>query len=382
MNRCGRSWGCGWREVFCLRIIGTVIVGLFLISTGMAQQGTTVRVSVSSSGAQASPGIADDFTPSISADGRYVVFTNVADNLAPGDANGKTDVFVRDRMLGTTELVSVSSTGEIGNSWSGGSSISSDGRYVAFNSSSDNLVIGDTNGAVDVFVRDRLLGTTELVSVSSTGEQADADSSLGGLTISADGRYVVFDSRATNLVAGDTNGHNDVFVRDRQSGTTERISVSSTGDPGNFNTVGGVSISADGRYVAFASASTNLVESDTNGAIDVFVRDRKLGTTELVSVSSTGAQGHGLSFPPVISADGRFVAFRSSASNLVDGDTNNGTDIFIRDRQLGTTELVSASSSGQIGNGQSQDFSMSPDGRFVAFSSSASNLVPGDTNGR
>jgi Tol biopolymer transport system component len=183
-------------------------------------------------------------------------------------------------------------------------------------------------------------------------------------------------------VPGDTNGANrDIFVRDRQSGQTELVSVSSAGVQGNYGS-SNPTISADGRFVAFESSASNLVPGDTNGANgDIFVHDRETGQTERVSVSSAGAQGNYGSVDPTISADGRFVAFRSEANNLVPGDTNDRPDVFVRDRQTGETERVSVSSAGTQGNGHSVHPTISADGRFVAFESSASNLVPGDTNG-
>jgi Tol biopolymer transport system component len=341
------------------------------------QSGVTERVSVHSSGAE---GNDQSYAPSISADGRTVAFESYASTLVDGDTNGVPDIFVRDRLLGTTERVSLASSGGQADDSSFDPSISADGRYVAFESLATNLVSGDTNGCFDVFVRDRLFGTTERVSVDSSGAQGDGNSGYDSfLSISADGRYVAFQSVATNLVGGDTNGVPDVFVRDRLFGTTERVSVDSSGTQGDDNS-GVPSISADGRTVAFYSAATNLVGGDTNGSWDVFVRDRQLGTTERVSVSSSGAQGNGFSFTPSISADGRTVAFGSIATDLVGGDTNGTYDVFARDRAGGTTERVSLASSGVQGDADSHPASISADGRCVTFFSAAASLVPGDTN--
>jgi Tol biopolymer transport system component len=338
--------------------------------------GTTERVSVSSGGVQ---GNADSYSPSISADGRFVAFYSYSTNLVADDTNGFEDVFVRDRLNGTTELVSVSSGGELGNNESYRPSISANGRFVAFTSDATNLVAGDTNGEGDIFVRDRQSGTTERVSVSSDGTEANSYSDLPA--ISADGRYVAFYDFASNLVPGDMNGQPDIFVRDRQSQTTERVSVSSSGVEGNSYSFS-PSISADGRYVAFNSDATNLVPGDTNGFWDVFVHDRQTGTTERVSVSSSGTQGDSLTFWPSISADGRFVAFASGATNLVPGDTNGDEDVFVHDRQTGTTERVSISNTGAQGNGNTSEHGnlISADGRCVAFTSESSNLVMDDTN--
>jgi len=338
--------------------------------------GTTTRVSVSSTGVQ---GDGDSYWPSISADGRHVAFFSNATNLVDGDTNGDYDVFVHDRVTGTTTRVSVSSAGAQGDGASLGLSLSADGRYVAFESYATNLVDGDTNGDYDVFVHDRVTGTTTRVSVSSTGAQGDGESY--GPSLSADGRYVAYFSRATNLVGGDTNGSYDVFVHDRVSGTTTRVSVSSAGAQGDGDS-SGPSLSADGRYVAYFSRATNLVGGDTNGSSDVFVYDRVTGTTTRVSVSSAGAQGDlDSTNQPFISADGRFVAFRSDATNLVGGDTNGNPDVFVRDRVGGTTTRVSVSSAGAQGDLDSSNPCISADGWYVAFSSRATNLVGDDTNG-
>jgi hypothetical protein len=338
--------------------------------------GTNTLVSKSSAGVEG------DFystVTSISADGRYVAFQSAATNLVSGDINNKPDIFVRDRQAGTTTRISKSSAGAEGDGDSTYPSISSDdGRYVAFQSAATNLVTGDTNGKTDIFVRDRTTGTTTLVSKSSAGVEGNGDS--GNSKISGDGRYVTFESAANNLVTGDTNGKTDIFVRDRQTGTTTRVSRSSAGVQGDALSLD-PSISDDGRFVAFGSAATNLVSGDANGERDVFVRDRQTGTTTRVSRSSAGVAGDGLSGTPSISADGRYVAFQSTATNLVSGDTNTMFDVFVRDRQTGTTTMVSKSSAGVQGNYDSYYSDISSDGRYVAYQSFATNLVTGDTNG-
>ena len=341
------------------------------------QAHTTERVSVDSSGAQANDA---SLHPSISADGRFVAYYSSATNLVAGDTNGTTDIFVRDRQLNSTQRVSVDSSGAEGNSDCYRPAISSDGRYVAFQSGSSNLVAGDSNGTYDVFVRDRQAGTTERVSVDSGGIEGNGYSD--GPAISSDCRYVAFESESSNLVAGDGNAVRDIFIRDRQSNTTVRASVHSGGAEVHLDSFR-PSISADGRFIAFESSDAGFVAADTNGAKDVFVRDRQLGTTERVSVDSAGAQGNGNSFYSAISADGRYVAFESDTTNLVPGDTNGVSDVFVHDRQTGTTERVSVDPAGVQGNGESgtDGVSISADGRYVAFDSGASNLVPGDTNG-
>ncbi len=336
----------------------------------------TERVSVASLGVQSNGRSSD---PAISANGRFVAFSSMATNLVAGDNNGSYDTFVYDRDTGLTELISVSSTGVQGNYASYPGSISADGRFVAFESFASNLIPNDIYGATqDVFVRDRLLGLTEIVSISSTGLQSPTYSK--NAAISADGRFVAFIADAWYHVPDDTNGDTDVFVRDRLLGLTDRVSVSSTGVEANDDSDGYPSISADGRFVAFWSEASNLLPG--NLCCDIYVRDRLLGLTDRVSVSSTGIQQNLVSLAsPSISIDGRFVTFASIASNLVTDDTNGTGDVFVHDRQTGLTERVSVSSTGFEGNYGGGIPAISADGRFIAFASSSSNLVANDTNG-
>jgi len=342
---------------------------------------TITRVSVNSAGNQGNNGSGD---PSISGDGRFVAFASRAANLVPGGTNNSQDIFVRDLVTNTTTRVSVDSAGNPGNGESYYPSISGDGRFVVFASDAANLVPGDTNGSRDIFVRDLSTNTTTRVSVDSAGNQGNGISNpfLSKPSISADGRFVAFVSTASNLVPGDTNLVDDIFVRDTLVNTTTRVSVDSAGNQGNNNSIS-TSISADGRFVAFSSNATNLVPGDTNGREDIFVRDLLTNTITRVSVDSAGNQGNSLSSFTSISADGRFLAFVSGATNLVPGDTNNSFDIFVRDTLANTTTRLSVDSAGNQANNNSFGIaSISGDGRFVAFSSEASNLVPGDTNGR
>jgi Tol biopolymer transport system component len=350
--------------------------GVLLLCAGSQAQSTS-RASVDSFGAQ---GDLASQTSVISADGRFVAFRSDATNLVSGDTNAATDVFVRDLVSGTTELASVASGGWQGSGWSADAAISADGRIVVFLSAAPDLVAGDSNGLVDVFARDRLLGTTERVNVSSAGAQANAGPF--NCSVSGDGRFVAFASNATNLVAGDSNGVRDCFVRDRLLGTTELLSLDSSGAQGDGDSgIFACALSLDGRCVAFTSRATNLVAGDTNQAQDVFVRDRLNGTTERVSLGAGGAQANAHSSACSISADGRFVAFQSGASDLVAGDTNSFDDIFVRDRLAGTTQRVSVASGGAQSNGFSLAPSISANGQCVAFWAYATNLVPGDTNG-
>lgn len=373
-----------FRPVVALSVLAVAAAGATWAAPSSASDDarapSTTRVSESSAGVQ---GDHASRYPAVSATGRYVVFVSSAANLVAGDTNGVADVFVRDRATGATRRVSVNSRERQGNAASGlgTPAISADGRYVVFTSRASNLVKRDTNGRQDVFVRDRKKGTTERVSVSSReaqGNRRSGDAEAVG--ISATGRYVVFGSHASNLIRTDTNRREDVFVRDRKAGTTRRVSVSTRHEGGNADSFS-PSISADGRYVAFASAATNLALRDTNRRTDVFVRDLSIRRTRRVSISDARVQANNQSATPSISADGRYVAFASWATNLVRGDTNRRLDIFVRDRTAGTTRRASLSTAEHQGNGISLAPSISGNGRYVAFESAATDLIANDTNG-
>ncbi len=394
------------------------------------------RVSLDSNGIE---GNGSSATPSISADGRFVVFKSESSNLVPNDTNGVSDVFIYDRQTDQTQLVTRAANGDSANAPSAGS-VSADGHYVVFESRATNLVPGfvpegqnliyvwerqtglievvslnangdhpnldSTNPQISadgryvalqsvatnllpaplpdgtpsqIYVIDRQTGQVELLSVNSAGAEGDAPSKSP--RISADGRFVTFDSLATNLVNDDTNGSADVFVYDRLTRQLERVSVNADGDEGDGQSTG-ATVSADGRYVAFESTAKNLIpgEVDENNFFDVFVRDRDTGEVERVSVSSESIKGNLDSFSGRISDDGRFVAFKSDASNLVLGDTNNKTDVFVFDRQNGRIERVSVDADGNQSNDTSEGHFLSSDGRFLVFHSLATNLVSDDSN--
>lgn len=337
----------------------------------------TIRVSVSSSGGQA--GAASD-QPSISRDGRFVAFRSDATNLVPNDTNGVSDVFVRDLRLQTTTRVSVATGGgQVGGGGSSKPKLSSDGLLVTFESAATNLVAGDANAAPDVFVHDSFANTTELVSVTS----AEAALSLGATApaISGTGRYVVFTS-LTNQVGTFTDSSIDVFLRDRALGTTERVSLSDSlaVHPNGLSDAG--SVSDDGRYVAFKSMATNLTSyADFAGGTDVFVRDRNLGSTDLVSRSDANGPANQGGYAPAISANGSKVVFTTGSSNLVGGDTNGTTDIFVRDLPGSTTTRVSVTSGGGQLTGSSTAGAISSDGTAVGFQSNSTTAYPSDANG-
>jgi WD40-like Beta Propeller Repeat len=327
-----------------------------------AAAGDITRVSVSSSEAQANAYSRD---ADVSADGRFVVFWSGASNLVAGDTNGAEEIFLRDCQTGETSRISVSSSGAQADNGSYYPAISSDGRFIAFMSDATNLVSGDTNGFTDIFLRDRQTGITTRVSVSSSGTQAD-NISDSYVSISGDGRYIAFNSDATNLVSGDTNGVADVFVRDSQTGITERISLDTNevqANDGSFNP----SISADGRFVAFSSGATNLVSGDTNGRTDVFVRDRQTDVTTRVSINSSGVEADRGAHDPAISGNGRYVVFSSVATNLLDEEPYGYDHVYVHDLQTGATTLASITSDGYQMVGWSMMPDISSDGRYIAF---------------
>jgi hypothetical protein len=369
------------------RVPGLVLLSILGASARASAQQPITRMSVDSSGAEAN-GDSAASRVSVSGDGRYVAFASSASDLVAGDGNNKMDVFVHDVTTGATVRVSVDSSGVEGNNDSFSPAISGTGRFVAFTSLAKNLVTGDTNGFADVFLHDRDPdgngifdegnGTTIRVSIRTSGLQGNGAS--GNPSISDNGEFIAFDSAASNLVASDTNLVKDVFVRDWVFSTTTRVSVDSTGLQANDQSVS-PSISRDGNVVGFTSSATNLVANDTNFQDDVFVRDRYAGVTEIVSVDSAGNAADNWSAGASVSNDGQFVAFYSWADNLVAGDGNFQGDVFLRDRAAGTTERVSIDSAGNEADGYSLVPAVSPDGSVVAFESGADNLVANDTNG-
>jgi len=382
----------------------------------LARLGVTSRASVSSAGRQAN-GLSSISFPS--RDGRFVAFDSDARNIVPNQnvcvsavsvpPTACDDVYVRDRVLGTTSIASVSSNGTYGNDTSFFPSVSGDGRLVAFVSWSSNLVPGDTNGLPDTFVHDFRTGQTIRVSVSTSGAQGYADKVPGIANdplslrelfpqsmISESGRFVAFESRARGLVPGDRDRcflgtqpnvvHcRDIYVKDLVSGRTTLVTDPGHGDRADNDSLF-ASISATGRYVLFLSTASNLIPGRSIPGGQMYLRDLLAGTTTVVSTSSSGDLGNGASIVVAesnqISADGRYVVFGSLASNLVPGDKGD-YDIFVHDLRTGRTILASISSSGEQKNGNdtSGRYSISEDGRYVVFDSRATNLVPGDSNG-
>ncbi|MBF0142832.1 MAG: putative Ig domain-containing protein [Magnetococcales bacterium] len=342
----------------------------------------TGAITLVSRSASGTLGNAHSYSPVLSSDGRYVAFTSDASNFAPGDTNGVSDIFLKDTLTGSITLVSGSASGAVGNYQSIRPLISVDGRYVSFASSASNLVSGDTNGVSDVFLKDTVTGSVVLVSSSASGIVGDAQSGVanGQLirhALSADGRYAAFLSRASNLVPGDTNGTADIFLKDTQTGAITLVSSTASGTAGNSSSDVPV-LSPSGRYVAFLSGATNFVSGDTNETHDIFLKDTQTGSLTLVSGTASGTVGNGHSYnSPVVLDGGRYAVTWGYSSNLVPGDTNGVSDVFLKDTVTGSVTLVSSSASGTVGNTYSYNPVLSTDGRYVAFVSWSNNFVPG-----
>ncbi|MCC7011228.1 MAG: PD40 domain-containing protein [Planctomycetes bacterium] len=358
------------------------LTGAFLVSLPVVSSAQVAeRLDVSSAG-QPTASVSSISNPrAVSPDGRYVVFDSravdlVVPSIEPGDVN----IYLRDRVGGTTTLVTLAPNGDPSNGDVAEACVSGDGRFVAYTASAFNMVTHDVNGADDVYVWDRTTGLQYPVSTDASGAFGHDDSFDPDL--SADGRCVVFSSYVGTWVAGDAGfPHSDVFLKDVTSGALEHISVSASGGAANGGASGGPSISAEGQWVAFHSSATNLVANTVTSGLQVFVRDRSAAATSCVSVSLSGAPGNGASRNATISADGRSVVFESTSSDLVGGDTNAASDIFVRDLSANQTRRVSLAWTGLQASGPSFAPLASPDGRYVAFRSFAPDIVAGDLNG-
>lgn len=404
---------------------------------GSCQSAYPAIVSLSNTGAQADLDSYTETHDSVSGDGRYVAFTSYGLNLSPLVINVFPHIFVRDRTSGTVEMIDVSTTGTEGNDTADFAVISHDGRYVAFQSYATNLVAGVTAREAHIYVRDRTSGSTILASRSTAGvagnsfSQAPAISGNGryvsftsyatnlvagadvangqiylhdittrattlislnmtngdangqslNSSISFDGRHVAFTSRARDIVTQDTGGRIQVYARDRTTNSTSRISINSAGTWGDRDSDYAM-ISADGNTVVFTSTATNLTTGVTDAVQRIYVRNRP-GSTTLVASRANGASGtlsNGVAQGPTVSSDGRYVAFVSSATNIATGVTGTNDHIYVRDLTGNTTALMDRSAASVLGNNRGYASTVSPDGRFVVFSSDATNLVTGDTN--
>ncbi len=346
-----------------------------LVASASFTQGYVDRLSRTASDL---PANADSTAAALSGDGRVAAFVSSATNLVPGDTNGRRDVFVRVRMTGVVERVSISTSGvQQDLDAVGAPAVSGDGRYVIFSSASNLLVASDTNGQADVFLRDRLLGATVRVSVTNSSGEAAGGSVVAG--ISSDGRHVLFQSNANNLATDDTNGVDDLFLRDRLMGTTTRVSVGSGGVQSDMAAQSGA-LSANGRFVAWQTMTALFDPGDQNSAFDVYVRDLETGVTTRASQPAFGGTSNGHSVHPSVANDGT-VAFRTAATSLFTGDTNGLDDIVVAYLGVAGCTPVSVASDDSLSNGPNSNPSISADGLFVAFASVAANLCDGDTNG-
>jgi len=363
-------------------LLNQLATATFLVagaSTLFGQDCLTEQANVSSQGQQ---GIYATLGCMLSVDGRFVGFATESPNLVPGDTNNLYDAFVRDRRLGITERVSVSSAGGEGNGKSYGAWISDDGRYAVFCSFATNLDPADTDAFADLYVRDRQAQTTRLITKRVSGIPTSFNLDPGG--ISGDGRSVVFDSQDVNLVTQvDTNGtYADVFVADLQTGTIQMVSLDSGGIQATYGASTG-RISADGRFVVMVSDSANWQSNLVFPvALQVFRRDRQLGTLEIASLRPDGVPGaYGCGWPSV-SGDGRYVSFTSNGDDLVVGAPGNANvnDVFVRDMQTGVNELITWNKDGGAAFAGGRMGTLSRDGRFVVFDSGAWDLVVQDGN--
>ena len=366
----------GVRIIHCLCALLLVVSLLFVWAGSLsAAPEDIVRCSTKAGGGEAN---SNSYSSSISADGRYVAFESNASDLVSGDTNSMYDIFRKDLQTGAIVHCSTKADGGQADNNSQNPSISADGRYVAFQSYATDLVPGDTNAGCDIFRKDLQTGAIVRCSTKSGGAEADNESMHPSIT--ADGRYVAFTSSASNLVTGDDNGVYDIFRKDLQTGAIVRCSIKSGGGEAN-NSSGTPSISSDGRYVAFYSGATDLVPGDTNGGYDIFRKDLQTGAIMRCSTKSGGGQANGESEYPSMSSDGRYVSFYSTATDLVSGDTNGVSDVFRKDIQTGAIIRCSIDSEGEEADDASELSSISADGRYVAFESCATDLVPDDGNG-
>jgi len=326
----------------------------------------TTRVSTATGGLE---GDGASAAPAISANGRYVAFTSAAGNLVRGDTNGVADVFVRDLRTGRTQRVAEGPADH--------PAISADGRYIVF-ATTAALAKGDDNGLDDIYLHDRRTHRTQRISTGHPDAPPRYRLNYSPV-ISANGRFVSYTTSTPDAAPGDTNGRDDAIVLDRRTGRTELIQYRTDGTLGESDS-GATSFSADGRFVVFDTADQLDPSHDYTHALNVYVRDRAKGTTEQVSLPTRFVYKKS-SWGGTVSADGRLVAFSSNVNSLVPGDTDFFTDVFVFDRDRQTTVRVSTAADGTPPDGPSQGAVLSADGRRVAFVSTADNLVPGDTNG-
>jgi hypothetical protein len=371
--------------------VALAIAAVPLLTTSNDDASATVpyiseRVSTNSSGTQ----VADQGAgrTSISGDGRFVAFESPSTQLVTGDTNSRDDVFVKDRQIGTVTRANTNASGNqmaAGILSNGNVTISNNGRFVGFLASNNpGLVSGSVGNYRNAYIKDTHTGAIEIVSLTSTGTFSTG--SVDGLSISANGRFVTFSSNGSDLVSGDTNAKYDVFVRDRLLGTTTIVTNTYLGTPSNNDSLP-ASISCDGAYIAFSSVANNLVANDTNSGADVFLVDRVTNTIKDITITGNNSSGSFSSGSPQLSCDGSTIVFHSDASNLVANDTNASTDMFAYDIYDGSFERINVTSSGSQAASYVSDTPntvkrVSYDGNLIVFESyDTAALVPGDTNG-
>ena len=346
--------------------------------------GAIERISTTSAGVQAN-GASDD-RPAWSPDGTRIAFASQASNLVPNDTNGAGDIFVKTLSTGAITRISTDPQGDTGNAAgtrSLGPAWSPDGTRIAFYSALPALVPGDTNNTGDVFVKTLASGAIQRISTNSTGTQAQGSSPRyinSSTAWSHDGLQVAFESEATDLVSGDTNDSRDVFVKTLSTGVIERVSTDSSGTQANGDSHQPEFSPVDGT-IAFRSEASNLVADDTNGDSDIFVKDLTSGSTQVVSKNAAGVQGNAASYGLRWSPDGTRIAFESWASNLVAGWPTGTVDIYVKTLSDGAVQRITVNAAGIDANSESGGPAWSPDGTAIAFHSDARNLVPGDANG-
>lgn len=350
-----------------------LLCGIAAFDSPLSAQGFTRRVSVNSQGELAHGGSSD---LKISADGRFVTFSSAAQNL-DGTPSGTRDVYVHDLLLHRTERVSLSDTGGFASTRCDYPQISANGRFVSFVTYSDNLVAGDTNGDRDVYLRDRLAQTTVRISLSTSGEQSNNDSYAG--SISDDGRYALFSTRSAKMHP-DGNTRTHFYLRDTHTNTTTRTTENSLGDAANQDCKHGF-LSSTADWIVFSTIATNLPGGAANSRDDVYIRNLNTGVTEWISSTHLGGEPDGHCNRPSVSADGRWVVFQSGATNLVPGDTNGVIDVFLHDRVTGTTSRINQRWDGSETVRECVSPRISADGSTISFQSSDTMLVPDDTNG-
>lgn len=374
--RAGSVSADGTKVIFSAEVginqFGSTVFGAFVRDLS---NGSTTRLDVNANGQTSNS--TQNVAESISSDGRHVVYTSAGTNLDPADTDGNPDIYLYDTQLLTRTLISKNASNIKSNGPNIAPTLSTDGRYVTFASTATNYVSGVTNSFQNIYTKDLISGSVTRVSLSTGGAEPDNDSFTP--SNSNDGRYVTFGSRATNLVINDTNGVQDVFLRDTQLGTTVKISNGSLGENPQSNIMSGRAMSGDGRYIVFASEASNVVPGDLNSKQDVFMFDRD--TTIITMLSGSGEnQANNHNSNATITNDGSAVAFTSTATNLVPGHTGLYSDVLRWRKATNTLDVISTGSAGEPANDHSGLAGLSSDGHHVIFNSGASNFAQGDTN--